>query len=294
MKYHTPVLVNYINQILTPLNSKNIIDATLGNGGHTINFLSQGATVFGIDKDINNLQISQDRIKQMNLDKKFTAIQSDFKNISQIYQQKIKVPIDAILFDLGLSLNQQKSVNRGFSFNDPLCLDMRLDQTNSNLTADQIVNSYPPQQLFRIFSIFGQEIHSLLIAQEIAKKRQTSPFSSAKSLADFIVNVYKKNNLNIGKIHPATKIFLALKIVVNDELNNLTIALNHSLNLVKKSGWILIITFHSTEDRLVKNFIKSSQAKDIIKNIGKTKPDYLEIKQNPLSRSALLRFFQKA
>ncbi len=293
MKYHTPVLVNEINQLLAPFVSKTIIDATLGNGGHTINFLTQGATVFGIDKDIDNLNIATDRIKQLNLEKKFTGILSDFSDLSLVSKKFIKRPVDAILFDLGLSINQQKSINRGFSFQDDLSLDMRLDPNQNTPTAKDIVNSYTVDELFRIFSVHGQEIHSLLIAQSIVKKRTHTPFTTAKSLSDFIDSVFIQNNLSRGKIHPATKIFLALKIAVNDELNNLSSALSQSLNLVKKSGWILVITFHSTEDRLVKNFIKSSKNKKIITNIHKIKPSFAEIKYNPLSRSALLRAFQK-
>jgi len=294
MKYHNPVLVNEINQILAPFDSKTIIDTTLGNGGHTINFLSHGATVFGIDKDQTNLKITTDRIKKLNLEKKFTGILSDFADLSLVSKKIIKRPVDAILFDLGLSINQQKSTNRGFSFQDDLSLDMRLNQNQKTPTAKDIVNSYSVQDLFRIFSVLGQEVHSLLIAQSIVKKRQLKQFDTAKSLADFIVSIFKQNNLNTGKIHPATKIFLALKIAVNDELNNLTSALNQSLKIIKQSGWILIITFHSTEDRLVKNFIKSSKNQKIITNILKIKPNFKDIKQNPLSRSALLRAFQKA
>jgi len=293
MKYHTPVLVNEINQILSPIASKTIIDATLGNGGHSINFLNQDATVFAIDKDQTNLNIATNRIKQLNLEKNFTGVLSDFSDLPLVFQKHIKKPVDAILFDLGLSLNQQKSTGRGFSFNDDQSLDMRLDPIHSSPTAKDIVNSYSIEELFRIFSILGQEVHSLLIAQEIVKKRQLKQFDTAKSLADFIVSLFKQNNFYTGKIHPATKIFLALKIAVNNELNNLTSALSQSLDLVKQSGWILVITFHSTEDRLVKNFIKSSKNKKLITNIHKIKPNFTEIKKNPLSRSALLRAFQK-
>jgi len=293
MKYHSPVLVNEINQILAPFTSKTIIDATLGNGGHTINFLSQGATVFGIDKDQINLSITTNRIRKLSLEKNFTSILSDFTDLSLVSKKFINRPVDAILFDLGLSINQQKSTNRGFSFQDDLSLDMRLNQNQNTPTAKDIINSYSVQELFSIFSVLGQEVHSLLIAQSIVKKRQLKQFDTAKSLADFIVSIFKQNNLSIGKIHPATKIFLALKIAVNNELNNLTSALNQSLKIVKQSGWILVITFHSTEDRLVKNFIKSSKNQKIITNILKIKPDFKEIKQNPLSRSALLRAFQK-
>lgn len=293
MKYHTPVLVNEINQILAPFASKTIIDATLGNGGHTINFLTQGATVFGIDKDQTNLSIATNRIKQLNLDKIFTGILSDFKYIGQIHNQKIKLPVDAILFDLGLSLNQQKSVSRGFSFNDDQSLDMRLDPNQNTPTAKDIINSYSVDELFRIFSIYGQEVNSLLIAQSLVKKRARTPFTTAKSLSDFVNSIFIQNNLSRGKNNPATKIFLALKIAVNDELNNLSSALNQSLNLVKKSGLILVITFHSTEDRLVKDFIKKSKLQGSIKTALKIKPKFTEIKKNPLSRSALLRAFQK-
>lgn len=289
--YHTPVLENQVLDILKPASKKVFIDATLGNAGHTIRLLQAASTVYGIDFDSQNLNTSLKRIKDKNLQKNFFAINDNFVNIKTIFDKTIKKPVDGILFDLGLSQNQQKSDNRGFSFNDTKSLDMRINPHKQTLTAQTIINTYSQEQLFDIFSKYSQDIFSQPLSHLIVNTRKNHPIKTAKQLSNLISDFYKSKN-HRSKINPATKIFLALKITVNSELENLNQALSDSLDIVKKGGIVAIITFHSTEDRLVKNFIRTNLSKGLIKNATKTKPDYLETKQNPLSRSALLRTFQ--
>ena len=289
--FHTPVLAKEVIDFLKPQSDKTYIDATLGNGGHTIKLLQAGATVYGIDLDPKNLAKATKRIKSVGLSKNFIGINDNFSNIKNIHKKTIKKPVDGILFDLGLSQNQQKSTNRGFSFNDDLSLDMRINPNTQAITADHIVNTYSQQQLFEIFSKYSQDKFSQPISHLIVNTRKNHPIHTAKKLSDLIQDYYKSRSFQ-GRLHPATKIFLSLKIAVNSELTNLSLALNDSLNLIKKDAYILIITFHSTEDRLVKNFIRNCQKDNTIKNSIKIKPTFTEIKANPLSRSALLRAFQ--
>ena len=282
--YHQPVFEDQVLKTFNPKAGQIYIDATLGNAGHTISLLKSGATVYGIDADSKNLQISVNRIEKLGISKNFTAINDNFRNIEKIHHQFIKKKVDGVLFDLGLSLNQQTSTNRGFSFNDELSLDMRLNPNSDTPSAYSLIKSATDEQLFEIFSTLGQERYSKLISQAIVRTRKHSPFKTARQLADFIKDIYVQNNLPKTKHHPATKVFLALKIYINNELDNLTTALNQSLKLVKPSGIIQIITFHSTEDRLVKNFIKTRNLPSF-----KVIPTYQQIKVNPLCRSAVLR-----
>jgi 16S rRNA (cytosine1402-N4)-methyltransferase len=279
MTYHQPVLLNEIILALDPQLGKTFVDATLGNGGHTLALLEKKAKVIAFENDENNIKIVQQRIKNKNL----KIIHDNFINLDCHLSQKV----DGILFDLGLSVNQQKSENRGFSFNDEESLDMRLNPQRQNTTAEEIINTYHYQELFDIFSKYSQEKFSKPLALKIIKERQKSPIKTGKQLADIIRNFYQDKHCK-SKINPATKIFMSLRIAVNNEFDNLKKALHKSLNLIKKDGTIAVISFHSGEDRIVKQFIKQNHL-----NGGKPiYPSPQEIKNNPLSRSSILRCFK--
>jgi len=270
MDYHFPVLINEVIETLKPDSSKTFVDCTLGNGGHTLEILNHGAKVIAFDADLDNIKIAKNRIKNKNL----SIINDNFANIDKHIKQKV----DGILFDLGLSVNQQKGTGKGFSFNDPQSLDMRLFKDNPS--AKDVINTYSKEDLFKILSFYAQEKNSRLISKLIVKHR---PFANSLELAKMIrVNLPKTS-----KIDSATKTFLALRIFVNDEFNNLKIALDKSLSLVKKGGTICVISFHSGEDRIVKQFIRKHHLKNIV-----SFPSTTEIKNNPLSRSSILRSFQ--
>lgn len=282
MIFHIPVLLNEIIDSLKPNKDKVFIDGTLGHGGHTIDLLKNGATVYGIDEDTDNIKTAQNRIDSLKLQKKFIAINDNFKNIQKIIKKYKINQIDGIILDLGLSQNQLTEQNRGFSFNDSSSLDMRINIKKNKITAKQIVNQYSKEMLYDIFSKFSQEKLSRPIVSEIIKNR---PISNGQQLSSIISSAYQKYHLKT-KINPSTKIFLALKIAVNDEINNLKKFLKDSTKIIKTPSPICIISFHSTEDRIVKNFIKKNHFKETI--IYPTKE---EIKFNPLSRSAILRSF---
>ncbi len=289
MNYHCPVLLKEVLSCLSASANKKYIDATLGHGGHTLEILKQNAYVYGFDQDEKNLKIATDRINEAGLSKKFIGVNQNFINIKS-YLKKNKIDkVDGLIADLGLSLNQQTSQDRGFSFNDQLSLDMRLDPQTQTLTAEEIINTYSFDQLYQIFTKIGQELYSKPLIFQIIKERQKNPIKTGQRLADIIRLYFKDKHLR-SKIDPSTKIFLSLRIFVNQEYENLTKLLNLSLDIIKPGGQVCIITFHSGEDRLVKQFIQKNKSK--ITPQKPIKPSYVEIKQNPLSRSAILRTYK--
>lgn len=291
MDFHNPVLLAEILELIRPHSGQIIVDATLGNAGHTIEFLKKGATVFGIDQDPQNLIIAQNRIDQANLTQNFHPIHGNFSDLKKIINQNINSKVDALLLDLGLSRNQIKASNRGFSFNDHTSLDMRLDPDTQTETAENIINTYSFDQLYEIFTKYAQEKYSKPLILRIIRQRQKSPIKSGTRLAEIINKYYADQKINPGHIQPATKIFMALRMVVNQELDNLKLALNQSLEIVKKNGTVSIITFHSTEDRIVKQFIRQQAQNNSISAFPKILPTTSEIYQNPLSRSSVLRSY---
>lgn len=281
MIYHQPVLANEVLQELNPTSGKIFIDCTLGHGGHSQLLLETGATVFGIDADKNNLEIAKNRLKYQN----FYPILGNFKDIKTIWQEKIKVPIDGILVDLGLSSDQQSTTGRGFSFNDDQSIDMRLNPDLQITTAEYIVNTYDETQLFLLFSKVAQESLSRPLAQKIIAARQKQSIKTGTQLANIIRDYYQSKHIKTS-IDPATKIFMALRIETNNEFENLNKFLINSQEILNKDGKIVTISFHSGEDRIVKNFIT--------KNNFKTKrylPTKSEVNNNKLSRSAVLRSY---
>jgi len=289
MEYHNPVLLRETVESLSVIPDGVYIDATLGHGGHTIEILKLGGHVYGFDQDPANLQIAQSRIEQLGLSPKFHPIHSNFHFLQNIVDCQIKQPVDGLIADLGLSQSQQTAQNRGFSFNDSLSLDMRLDPAQQQITAEEIINTYDFNQLYNIFTKYGQELYAKPIILQIINHRQKQPIKNGQYLADIIRDYYQKHHLR-SKTDPATKIFLSLRIAVNQETENLNSFLNQSLTSVKPNGTVAIITFHSGEDRIVKNFI-SSHRNQVIAN-KPIKPHFAEIKNNPLSRSSILRSYK--
>jgi 16S rRNA (cytosine1402-N4)-methyltransferase len=291
MDYHFPVLATEVISRLNISPGKIYVDATLGNGGHTLEMLKNGAYVFGIDLDSNNLKLSSERIKNQGFDKQFTPILGNYSRLKSLVSSKIGQKVNGVLLDLGLSQNQQKSENRGFSFNDSKSLDMRLNPKSQKVTAEEIINTASYEDLYKIFSKLGQETFSKPLIQKIISERQKSPIKTGKRLADIIRKYYKEHHIRT-KIDPSTKIFMSLRITVNSEYSNIKKALEQTLEVVKPKGVVCIITFHSGEDRIVKQFIKEKLEQNLIESTLKpVKPSFLEVKKNPLSRSAILRSY---
>ncbi len=285
MDYHQPVL---LSETITALEVKPnciYIDATLGNGGHTIEILKLGGIVYGIDQDPTNLEIASARIKDLGLERNFNPIKSNFTELTKVVKQ-INHPISGILFDLGLSSGQQKSQGRGFSFNDELSLDMRLDSTIQTETAENIINTWSYEELYDIFTKLAQEKFAKPLIIKIISERQHLPIKTGQRLATIVREFYSQRHIH-SSIDPSTKVFMALRITVNQEFINLKTVLNSTLSL--NPGCVVIfIAFHSGEDRFIKQFIRQN-----FPNSPKPiRPQHSETIVNPLSRSAVLRSYR--
>lgn len=291
MNFHQPVLIEETLQALEVSAKKIFLDATLGNGGHSLEILKKGAIVYGIDQDPHNLEIATKRIQEAGYFHNFHPIHGNFSKLSEILSKHKIPPLNGTLFDLGLSKNQQLSQNRGFSFNDNSSLDMRLDPNAQTETAENIINTADFDTLYQIFTKLAQEKYSKPLILKIIRQRQKQPITNAKTLADIIRNYYKSNSIP-SKIDPSTKIFMALRIHVNQEFENLKSALNQTLTIMPPNSIVAIISFHSGEDRIVKQFIR--QHSHQVKNLTPKPilPKYSELLLNPLARSAVLRSYR--
>lgn len=292
MDYHQPVLLEEVISTLEIKTDSIYVDATLGNGGHSSAILKLGGKVFGIDQDPNNLEISTQRIKEAGYSDRFTPVLCNFNQLEEVVKNTINQKIDGLLVDLGLSKNQQLSINRGFSFNDDQSLDMRINQNSNDPTAKDIINIGTADELYEIFSKNSQELYSHDLVSKIISERQRKPITDAKRLADIIRAFYLEKKIRT-KTDPSTKIFLALKIAINQEFSNLKQILSQSLNTIKPNGVACFISFHSGEDRIIKQFIQNNLAQKKIFQVKKPiHPNFKEIKTNPLSRSAILRSYK--
>lgn len=286
---HIPVLLKEVIDHFDPKPGKKFIDATLGFGGHTKPIVDQGAKVLGIDWDPKVAEKTKKRLLKHCPDASYLVVVGNFKNIESIAKNNNFCPVDGVIFDLGISLWHYKGAERGFSFLDQN-LDMRINP-QINQTAEKIINNYSLNELDELFTKFVQEKLAKQIARTVVSARQVKPIKSAKKLADLVEQVYKKNNLKTD-YHPATKVFLGLRIEVNKEFENLEEGLNQGFQVLKVGGKMLVITFHSGEDRIVKFFNKHKKRK----GKAKTKlvfPTKNEIINNPLARSAKLRILEK-
>lgn len=281
MIFHQPVLINQVIEQLKPEKNKIFIDCTVGHGGHSLALLNSNATVYGIDADKNNLTIATNRLNNKN----FHPILGNFKDIKSIWQKNIKEKVDGILVDLGLSSDQQSQSGRGFSFNDTESIDMRLNPITQKTSAENIINTYDETQLYLLFSKVAQEKFAHPLAQKIISARQKQSIKTGQQLSTIINDYYQSKHIR-SKINPATKIFMALRIETNQEFENLNKFLIDSQKVIKDNGTICIISFHSGEDRIIKNFIRINNFKT-----SRFLPDQIEIKSNHLSRSAVLRTY---
>ncbi len=264
------------------------VDATIGLGGHTEGIMqkAEGCTVIGIDRDEEALAIAKERLKSGNLH----LVKERFSNMRHAVNSLGYNEVDGILLDIGVSTLHLKADSRGFSFMKDEALDMRMDKAQK-LTAEEIVNRYPEKELADVIWKYGEERFSRRIARAIVRSRQKKRIVSCTELAAMIESAVPRR----GRIHPATKTFQALRIEVNKELEELQAAIGEGAALLKKGGRLCIISYHSLEDRIVKNAFKQL-AKEGIFNIITRKPmtpSRHERIINPASRSAKLRVGEK-
>jgi len=264
---HKPVLLKEVIKVLNIRKGKKYIDATFGGGGHTKEILERGGVVLGIDWDPETIE------KQITKNKELILEKGNFKNLRQIAKRRGFEKVAGILFDLRLSSWQIEKSGRGFSYLRDEPLDMRMDP-NQKLTAVDIINTSSKEELDEIFTRFGEEINSGAIANAIVSAR---PIKTTRELAELI-------GKDVGKL---ARTFQALRIIVNDELDNLKTALLQAIELLEKEGRLVIISFHSLEDRIVKFALKDSNLKIVTKRPIRSSRE--EIKANVRARSARMR-----
>ena len=301
---HIPVMVPEILKYLEVSSGGRYIDCTLGEGGHTKSLLeasNPGGEVLGIDADHEAIEVSKNRLEEYG--ERFIYDNSNFKNIKKIAMKSKFVPCHGILFDLGVSSLQLDKESRGFSFRRKAPLDMRFS-INQTLTAQDVLNTFSESEISDILYQYGEERQSRKIAKLIIENR---PFSNADELSDLIKKNIRQTNY---KINPSTKTFQALRIYINEELNSLSQALEQSLEILGVGGRMAVISYHSLEDRIVKNFFKKESKYCIcppnipecdcghfpkLKIITKkpVSPSQSEIEANKRSRSAKLRVVER-
>ena len=290
---HIPVMINEVIEGLVLKPGDNVVDATVGGGGHALEMLRAIAPegkLLGIDWDKDAIQRTE---KWLSKEKgRVNLVQGNYKDIKEIAYGLGFNKISAILLDLGLSSDQLKSGDRGFSFLSDGELDMRFSD-KGELTAKEIVNTWSESDLAHIFKTYGEERHAARVAQLIITSRKLAPIQTVSDLVAVVLRGVGKR----GRVHPATRIFQALRIATNQELDNVAQGLPEIIDVLEPGGRIAVITFHSLDDRIVKNYFKEESKKEDprIKLINKKviKPARVEILSNRASRSAKLRLVEK-
>lgn len=297
--YHTPVLLKEVISYLRIQKGEKYLDATLGGGGHTLEILKLGGKVLGIDVDQEAIDYVKENIKYQRSKIKdgedLILVKGNFKDIDKIAHLKGFDKFFGIIFDLGLSSHQIESKERGFSYQENAPLDMRMDK-NLQVRARDLVNILTKGELYALFIKLGEEYHARAISNNIIRARRIKPIETTQELALVVQEAYgmKKNISNQNKAKANQKVFQALRIAVNDELNNLKEALPKALDLLEKEGRIAVISFHSLEDRITKHAFKVFEEKGLGKNLTKKPilPTSEEITKNKRSKSAKLRIFE--
>lgn len=294
---HYPVLLQETIDLLAIKQGDIFVDGTLGNGGHSeevIKRFGKSVKIFGIDLDTDALERSKNRLSKFDAD--ITFLQGNFRNMSQILEDIGIKAVDKILLDIGMSSNQLEESGRGFSFqkNEPLHMSFKKDISKEDFDASQIVNLWDEDSLRTIIKHYGEEKFAGRIAKGIVKTRELSSIERTEDLVNIVLASTPKF-YHRGRIHPATRTFQALRIAVNDELRSLEDGLANGTTILSSGGRIGVISFHSLEDRIVKNYFKTMEQVGFGERITK-KPIVSkdeEIEKNPRSRSAKFRVFEK-
>jgi len=301
---HLPVLLDEVIAALQPRRGGRFVDCTVGLGGHAAAILEEilpSGRLLGIDADPEAIRISKNRLSRYG--DAVTLVNDNFINLEAICERYHIHPVDGILFDLGVSSLQLDTAERGFSFHLDAPLDMRFDP-EQGLTASDIVNRFSEQELAKLIERYGEERHSRRVARHIVQNRPVATTAELARLVEQAVNGKR------ARIHPATRTFMALRIAVNNELQNLELALKQTLNLLRPGGRLTVLSYHSLEDRIVKQFMRYAASSCLcppgtivcrcghvptLKLISRKviKPTSLEIESNPRSRSAKLRVAER-
>lgn len=305
---HVPIMLDEVLSLLEPERGGVFIDGTLGGGGHAeavLKRLPDGSRLYGIDRDDAALKAAGDRLKSYAA---FHALKGNFFDMAQLLASNGENGVDGILLDLGVSSYQLDCGERGFSYMTDAPLDMRMD-TLSPFSAYDVVNGYPLEELIRVIRDYGEEKFAVSIARAIVRSRQDKPVESTKALVEIIKSAMPAKALREAQ-HPAKRTFQAIRIEVNGELEGLEKAVDSAHDLLKSGGRLAVITFHSLEDRIVKQAFRryekpcTCSPKAPICTCGKIPTAKIltkkplqagdeEIELNPRSRSAKLRAIEK-
>lgn len=309
MTNHIPVLFKETISALNVKPNGTYVDLTLGRAGHSSEILKnlKDGKLIGFDKDQVAIEESTKRLNKIGSN--FEVIWEDFRNFKEVLYKKHISSVDGILMDLGVSSPQFDCAERGFSYREDAKLDMRMDLRQS-LTAYDVVNTYSLKELTRVFREYGEDKYAYQVAKRIVNMRETKPVTTTGELVEIIKSVKPMKEL-AKKGHPAKQIFQALRIEVNDELGALKTAVKDALEILSSGGRLVIITFHSLEDRIVKNMFNevakiegnrhtvfSLPSEDdlpkyrLVNNKVITATD-IELANNPRSKSAKLRAIER-
>ncbi|MCK4912502.1 MAG: 16S rRNA (cytosine(1402)-N(4))-methyltransferase RsmH [Candidatus Omnitrophica bacterium] len=292
--YHYPVMYREVLELLDVGKRKVVVDCTTGIGSHSYKLLEvmdKEGFLIGIDRDQHSLNVAKARLEPFK--GRFSLVRDNFANLDKILSDLDIDKADVFLFDLGISTYQLSDSARGFSFLKEGPLDMRMDR-DSFLSAYDLVNNLSEGELGNIFKKFGEERHSRRVARFLVEARKSKPISTTNQLRDLIIQAIP-GKARGGRINPATRIFQALRIAVNRELESIEVALSCAISRLASGGRIGVISFHSLEDRIVKHFYRDYALKNILKIINKKPltPTEKERGENSPSRSAKLRVAEK-
>lgn len=305
---HTPVLLSEVMHWMCPAPGQTLVDGTLGGGGHAealLRAIQPGGRLYGIDRDTHALTAAGTRLAEV---PGFTAVHGNFHDMAALLAAQGIQAVDGVLLDLGVSSPQLDKAERGFSFHQDAPLDMRMDQ-DQELTAADIVNTWPARDIADILKDYGEEKWAVRIASVVVEHRQQQPLCTTGDLVRAIDAAIPKKVRQKADGHPARRSFQALRIAVNDELSPLAQALTDAVALLRPGGRLCVISFHSLEDRIVKQTFRTLKnpctcppkapictcGKEPVVTLpaGAVRPGEAELAENPRARSATLRVAEK-
>jgi 16S rRNA (cytosine1402-N4)-methyltransferase len=310
---HLPVLLDRVVALLAPALDHDgavLVDATLGMGGHTEAVLRRCdlARVIGVDRDPQALDLAGERLSEFGT--RFTAVHAVYDEIPEVLDDLGLAAVDAVLFDLGVSSLQLDVVERGFAYREDAPLDMRMDggESSKDLTAADVLNTYPVDDLTRVLREYGEEKFARQIARAVVKARESSPFTTSARLVDLLYDVIPAPARRTGG-HPAKRTFQALRMEVNDELAVLRRALPAAIDAIAVGGRVVVESYHSLEDRLVKRAFADAVSTDVPDDLpfipaghepayrlvtrGAERADDAEVEHNPRAASVRLRAIER-
>lgn len=292
MSSHTPVMLNEALEGLQVQQGKWYVDATFGRGGHTAAIMQKGGYVVALDHDDEAVAYGSVHFVKELEEGKLKLVHANFSQLGTIPDTTLRT-FSGVLFDFGLNSVQLDTAERGFSFQHEAQLDMRMDK-RLGVTAKDLVNALGRKELYDLLTTYAQEFRARSIVEALLRYRLNKPIETTTELAD-VVEKAVGGRKRPGDIHPATKTFMALRLVVNDELGSIERALPTALDLLENGGRLVTISFHEGEDRLVKHAMKAWEVAGKGSQLTKKpiEPSSDELQNNPRSRSAKLRIFVK-